>query len=365
MSKDKDGNEQTFSRSAAESLIAQSFYPHVFASANTVSSLYRNNEIPTTLTDTERTALHKYTYFGWTVAVVSGFGVFATLFGGLRFGSYVLRRRRPSLQLSQPTYHTEMAQKRARFSHLDNPTASTSKSKPTFGGTPSPAQPVEQHPPPAGNAVSDTAVHVQFLLCSAMSLLAALAMGNKYSGSDIAFPEKLAELPLQTGTSIWCERYLCPAVLQHHRNLLTGPITYEKLYDSILEDKLKKFRQQAINAPAVAADDAGSADETGGGGGHTVFPFQAEQMKMWQTFDRDPSVPTPNEVYESAKTDTAETVLMETLQRLVYHCECRQAFAQDCRRTTAHPALIDPHTDLVKVPESGVPLRFLDANKEN
>jgi hypothetical protein len=363
MSKGNDGNEPTFSRSAAENLIAQSFYPHVFASANTVSSLYRNNEIPATLTDAERNALHKYTYFGWTVAVVSGFGVFATLFGGLRYGSYVLRRRRPSLQLSQPTYHTQMAQKRARFSHLDNPTASTSKSKPTYGGTP-PPESVEQHQSAAGNsAVSDTAVHVQFLLCSAMSLLAALAMGNKYSGSDQAFPEKLAELPLQTGTSIWCERYLCPAVLLHHRNLLTGSISYEKLYDSILEDKLKKFRQQAINATAAADDDAGSADRPGGAG-HTVFPFQAEQMKMWQSFDRDPSVPTPSEVYDDAKTETAETALMETLQRLVYHCECRQAFAQDCRRT-AHPALIDSHTDLVKVPESGVPLRFLDANKEN
>lgn len=351
MTKGKDDIDQTFSRAAAENLIAQSFVPIAVSAAKTVGVLYRNNEIPVKLTDAERHALHKYSYFGWTVAVVSGFGVFATLFGGLRFGSYLLRRR-PKFQLSQPTYHTEMAQKRAKFSHLDNPTTTKlTKPKPITAFSETTAAEAEK------TTVSDVAIHVQFMLCSAISLLSALVMGNQYSSAPEEFPENLAALPLQTGPSILCERFLCPAVLEHHQNLLNKPTTYEKIYDANLADSLQKYRQQPLNTTPSTEDPHSDQPIRR----DLLFPHEKKEMQMWQRFDQDPSVPSPNEVYENANRETAETAMMEAMQRLVYNCECRQAFAQDCRRN-GHAA-IDPITNLVNVPESGVPLRFLKVNE--
>jgi hypothetical protein len=368
----KDGKvvrEYAYTRNAAETLIAKSFYPIVYNAVLTVSSAYRNDEIPVSLTDQEQYTTNKYTYFGWTVAVVSGFGTFATLFGGLRFGAYLMSRR-PSLQLSRPTYHAEMAQKRAKFSYLDNPTASSNtRSKLPPPSSSSSLEAVDAPARQGGSSVwSDVTIHVQFMLCSAVALMTALAMGNKFTGGD--YPDKLAELPLQKGTSIFCERYLCPAVLQHHRDLLgqqQQPVTYARLYDSILWAKRKSNQVPAVQTASTASttdttttDDADS-DDAYKPSENTVYSYQVEQMKAWQKFDRDASIPTPKDVYGTAQTETPETALLETLQRFVYHCQCREAFALDCRQRNES---IDPRTNLVIVPESGVPLGYLEANRK-
>lgn len=326
-------NADSFSRKKAEELIAQSFLPHVFSSSSLVTRLYNRKKIPAGLTDQENRTLSKYTYFATTAAVASGFGVFVTLFGGLRFAKH-LAQRRPSFQLSQSKHHVEMAQKRAEYLHLDQ---APSKGSPKSSGTTlAPQEPAKE--------TSDIVMQIQFLFCSAISLCVAIMTGNKYSDSHQVFNDNIAVLPLQTGTSIFCERYLCPNVLTYHTKLQLQPMTYEAIYMSIEDDRRQKA--QRLKTDNREAND-NSAKDT---------PENAARA-MWRSYDQDALVPTPNEIYNTASRNTAVTAELGAMQRLVYHCECRQDFEQKCRQ---HGQALDPRTDLVNVPvNTGVPLRFL------
>lgn len=270
--------------------------------------------------------------------MVSGFGVFVTLFGGLRYAKH-LAQLRPSFRLSQAEHHVEMAQKRAQYAHLDQ--ASTTDK---FSSKIPAQEPTTE--------TSDTMMQIQFLFCSVISLWVATVVGNKYSDSHQKFNENLAVLPLQTGTTILCERYLCPKVLTHHKNLQLESMTYEMLHLSIEEDRRRKVRRLKSAEGEDGVPPEHSTSDNG----------ENPDRELWRRFDEDPLVPTPNEIYNVANQNTSVTAELDSLQRLVYHCECREAFEKKCRR---HGQALDPRTDLVNVPVSGVPLRFLTPTGES
>jgi len=288
---------------------------------------------PSLLSPSEEAVFNKFNYLGYTEGLLATCTVFGVLFGGFRLAAYRTALRQRVLPSSAQA-HAHSAAHRQKYAALDGGSGG-SKAR---GSAPPPAAldstPVDTDFPIFS---SDMWSQLQLLLSTCLALWVGTATAN-VTLDRVRFYRDLAELPQKPGPSVLCSR-LCPALVEQRRQLLELD-SLEPLHEEYLRDKEK---QQEAVSDSDNENKSSNTERTS-----TTTTTETPLSEFAQAVRRQK----PAALWNFPATDELDAVT-----RLVHNCQRRLDFENECRRRNNHR--VDPATNLVDVPEPGVPERYV------
>ena len=303
------------------------------------------------LTPDEEAVFNKFNYLGYTEGLLATCTVFGVLFGGFRLSAYRTALRQRVLPSSAQA-HAHSAAHRRKYAALDASSSKNKSASGSAGSAPSPAAAPDTDFPIFS---SDMWSQLQLLLSTCLALWLGTATAN-LTMDRTRFYRDLAALPQKPGKSALCSR-LCPALVEQRRQLLAldslQPLHEEYLREQRQQQALSEEKDLSEKTEAAAASSSNHDNESSNNtemttSTSTTTAIETSSSEFAQAVRRQK----PATLWSFPATEELEAVT-----RLVHNCQRRLDFENECRRRNNHR--VDPATNLVDVPEPGVPERYV------